>query len=305
MQMDDSAITGLTERDLDFEAIPVHCWDGGRGAGVLLLHGSGAGAATLSNFRRVLGPLSREFHVLAADLVGFGQSGLKEVPPYFDMELWVRQLRWLLDQGLGEDVIVIGHSLSGAIALKAAASDRRIGAVVTTGTMGVAPTDGRSGPRWRFPASRAEVQQAVERTFYDKSYAEPAEVERRLRVLNRPGYREYFESMFDGPRETYVEASALTAAELRSIRCPVVLMHGADDASFSPQESSIALARDIDEADVYVLSRCAHSVAHERPQELLGVVRTLAARIAERSSQVPGPDGRWHVDVADEGVGAR
>lgn len=273
-------LTGLIERDLDFEGIQVHCWEGGSGRGVLLAHGSGAGAATLSNYRRVLGRLAKEFHVLAADLVGFGQSGLKPAPPFFDMELWVRQMRWLLGQGLGEGTIVIGHSLSGSIALKAAAADRRIAGVVTTGTMGVAPEGATNGPRWRFPETRAEVRQAVERTFYDTSFAEEDEIERRLAVLSQPGYREYFDAMFAGPPEQYYHASAMTAEELRSIRCPVVLMHGVNDASFTPQQSSLTLAQGIALADVYQLGQCAHSVAHERPRELLAVVHTLAERIA-------------------------
>lgn len=308
MPIDLRNLVELAEGDADFDGIPVHCWEGGTGRDVLLLHGSGAGAATLSNFRRILGPLAQEFHVLAADLVGFGQSGLKTKQPYFDMNLWVRQAQWLLDRGAGNGAIVIGHSLSGAIALKAAACDQRIAGVITTGTMGVPPASRlrQGGPRWRYPATRTEVQQAVERTFYNKSFAEPEEIERRLVVLNRRGYREYFEAMFAGPREDHVQASALTSDELRRIRCPVVLMHGVDDASFSPEESSLALANDIALADVYLLSQCGHSVAHERPREVLATVRTLADRIAEFENQKGlGPPGQGGSESAEDRAGIR
>lgn len=270
----------LTEQDLQYGGVPVHCWEGGNGLPVVLLHGSGAGAATWSNFRRVLGPLADTFHVLAADLIGFGQSGLRKSAPLFDVEMWVGQLRMLLDHLGEEHAIVVGHSLSGAIALKAAAADERIAGVVTTATMGTAPGHLLGGPRWRFPESRQEVQAAVERTFYNKAYAEDAEVERRLRVLSRRGYREYFEEMFAGPSSQYLQSSALSTDELARVRCPVVLMHGINDASFSPEETSLVLAQQLPQADVYILSRCAHSVAHERPREFLAVVRTLAERIA-------------------------
>jgi 2-hydroxymuconate-semialdehyde hydrolase len=285
----DAVVGGLKEHDLSFEDIPVHCWEGGTGQPIVFLHGSGAGAATLSNFRRVLGPLAEDHHVLAADLVGFGQSGLRPARPYFDMDLWVRQLGMLLDHVGRPGAVVVGHSLSGAIALKAAATDPRIGGVVTTGTMGAAPADPRRGPRWRFPESRSEVQSAVERTFYDKSLAEPSEVDRRLTVLQRPGYRAYFEEMFAEPGAYYLRASTVTPDELARIQCPVLFMHGAHDASFAPEDTSLALARQIALADVYLLGWCAHSVAHERPREFIAAVRTLAERVASPATE---PDGK-------------
>lgn len=277
-------LDALDEYDVDFDGIPVHCWEGGTGQAIVLLHGSGAGAATLSNFRRVLGPLAKEFRVLAADLVGFGQSGLRSSTPYFDMSMWTRQLRMLIDRTGQDRVLVVGHSLSGPIALKAAVVDDRIAGVVTTGTMGVPPAPGGSGPRWRFPESRNEVRQAIERTFFDKSLAEDDEVDRRMAVLSRPGYREYFDAMFRGPAADYISESVITADELAAIRCPVTLMHGWNDASFSPEESSLTLAKSIALADVIVLAECAHSVAHERPREFMAAVRVLVERIAEDAS---------------------
>jgi 2-hydroxymuconate-semialdehyde hydrolase len=275
----------LTEHDLEYEGVPVHCWEGGTGICVVFLHGSGAGAATLSNFRRVLGPLTEDFHVLAADLIGFGQSGLRKTSPYFDMGLWIGQLRMLLDYLASKQAIVVGHSLSGAIALKAAAVDERIAGVITTATMGTAPKRLEGDPRWRFPENPGQVREAVERTFYNKAFAEEAEVERRLLTLSRPGYRKYFEAMFAGPSSEYMQASSLSISELASIHCPVIFMHGANDASFRPEETSLTLAEQLPQADVYILSRCAHSVAHERPREFLATVRTLAGRITDQEGR--------------------
>jgi 2-hydroxymuconate-semialdehyde hydrolase len=241
----------------------------------------------------VLVPLSKAFHVYAADLVGFGRSGLKTSLPYFDMEMWVRELRMLLDL-TGRGAIVVGHSLSGPIALKAATVDERIAAVVTTATMGVPPRSpqdtGRvSGPAWRFPESRDEVRAAVERTFYDKSLAEESEVDRRLAVLQRPGYREYFEEMFAGPGDQYIAESALTDDELARVGCPVVLMHGVADASWAPEETSLALAARLAMADVHVLAACAHSVAHERPHDFVAAIGALSRRLADWEEEKSEP----------------
>ena len=78
-----------------------------------MLHGSGAGASTPGNWRRVIEPLAQNYRVLAADLIGFGLSGRKKEKPYFDVEMWLRQGQYLLERLDGPQVGIIGHSLSG------------------------------------------------------------------------------------------------------------------------------------------------------------------------------------------------
>src|SRR5690606_19161652 len=126
---------------------------------------------------------SEKYHVLGADLVGFGLSGGKVSEPYFDMEMWVRQALALIGRFGGEKVILVGHSLSGAIMLKAAARSPQVRGVITTGTTGAPLVEGRPGPRWRYPEGRDAVRAAVERTFFDKTLAADEEVDARLEVL--------------------------------------------------------------------------------------------------------------------------
>src|SRR4051812_50088387 len=86
----------LEEFDIPFEDTKIHCWEGGAGFPILMLHGSGAGASTPGNWRRVIEPLAQSYRVLAADLVGVGLSGRKKEQPYFDVALWGRQGRGVL-----------------------------------------------------------------------------------------------------------------------------------------------------------------------------------------------------------------
>lgn len=271
--------------DLDFEGTTVHCYEAGEGRPVLLMHGSGAGASTLSNFRRIMGPLSASHRVLAADLIGFGNSGLKPAPPYFDMDMWVREVRLLLDR-VGAGAILVGHSLSGPIVLKAAAVDRRVGAVVTTGTMGWSG-DSERGPRWLFPDSADDVRAAIARTFSDAAFVEESEVERRLEVLQRPGYRRYYESMFAGDGRRYILASCLTEEELGRVSCPVALLHGRLDRSFGPEDTSIPISQRLSFADVHIFAACAHSVAFERPQDVLSIIGLLNDRLDGEHAEEP------------------
>src|SRR5579863_9825036 len=110
---------------LEVAGIEARYIEGGAGFPVLLIHGSGPGASTQGNWRLILEPLAAHVHVHAMDLIGFGQSGRKPAAPYFDLELWLRQCRALIALMPGERIGILGHSLSGALALKLAAAEPR------------------------------------------------------------------------------------------------------------------------------------------------------------------------------------
>lgn len=265
----------LREFEAPFEGTTIHYWRGGGGKPLIFLHGSGAGVGTMSNFRRVLDPLAREFEIVAADLIGFGRSGRRLVQPYYDIEMWIRQARFLMDFFPSQKVGLVGHSLSGSIVLKAAVRNPCVSGVVTTGTTGSRSEAVTDGPRWAFPEGREQIRQHVERTLFDKSLASEEEIGNRLAILSSPGYREYFESMFSRDRNYCLNQAALTSEELAGIECPVLLMHGANDASFKPEETSLLLAKGMPRADVLVLARCAHSVALEYPEKFIANARLL------------------------------
>jgi 2-hydroxymuconate-semialdehyde hydrolase len=263
----------LEEFDIPFEDTTIHCWEGGQGFPILMLHGSGAGASTPGNYRRVIEPLSRKYRILAADLIGFGLSGRKSSQPYFDIDLWLRQARVLL-QRLDGRVGIIGHSLSGALALKLAASDRRITRVLTTGTMGVSFPCRPVTTLWRYPESREQVRQSIETTVFNKELIDDEEVDYRLHILTQPGYREYYTSMFGGDRQHYIDASAVTADELQRIKASVLMMHGRQDVSFPAENTSLPLGRSL-QADIWLINNCAHSVALEHPEKFLAAADFL------------------------------
>jgi pimeloyl-ACP methyl ester carboxylesterase len=239
---------------------------------ILLFHGSGAGCATLSNFKAVLGPLSKRYRVLAADLVGFGQSGRKASMPFFDMEMWERQVLALTTRFPSQRVGLVGHSLAGSVVLKVAAGRPQVAGVVTTGTAGRSSIPNSGGPGWRFPDNTEQLRQGIQRTLFDKSLVDDEEIARRMRVLSAPGYRAYFEAMFSNSKAALVEAMAVPDDMLRAIACPVTLMHGRDDATFTPEDTSLAMSLLIPRADVTILNRCAHSVALEYPEKFLAAV---------------------------------
>jgi len=265
----------LNEFDLAFEETTMHCWEGGAGRPLILLHGSGAGCGTFSNFGAVIDDLCKSFHVFATDMVGYGRSGRRPAPPYFDVAMWVRQLLALINHVGEMEVGLVGHSLAGALALKVAAQDPRVSAVLTTGTMGTPMPDRAGSGSWNFPADRTVILAHIESTLYNKSLVPEGEVEERAKVLYAPGYREYFQSMFGDDRRVFFTESALTDDELGDVSCPVLLMHGWNDTFVSPEESSLPLSKRIPQSDVMILGKCGHSVALEYPDKFNAAVIQL------------------------------
>lgn len=273
----------LREFDLPIADTTMHCWEGGEGEALLFFHGSGTGAQTSSNFKSVLGPLSTRYRVLATDLIGYGQSGLKKAEPYFDMDVWAEQVTTLIDHSGASSVILVGHSLSASLVLKAAASDPRVHGVVGTASFGITypvPPDTRG---WNFPDSPNALRTQVERTVSDPRFIDDAEIELRWKTLTRPGYRDYFAKMYPEGRQYYLDITSLTDDELEAIKCPVVLMHGANDISFGPEKTTLPLARKIERADVVILNRCGHSIALEHPEKFIGVIDSFFARDGKKA----------------------
>ncbi len=266
---------GFAEREFSFDGARVHYLEGGRGFPVLMIHGSGPGASTIGNWRLVLEPLAERFHVFAMDLIGFGRSERKPGPPYFDLDLWFRQCRAMVDRIEGERVGIIGHSLSGALALKLAAVENRIAKVLTTGSMGARFTANEQTVRtWTFPRDRAELRRTAEGLVYDKSLIDDAYLDNREKVLFAGDYAGYFGSMFEGDKQRYIDAAVLRPDELARVRCDVTMLHGRDDVGFPP-ELTLTIAKSIPQADVVLIGRCSHSVAMEHPSKLIASAELL------------------------------
>lgn len=265
----------LREEQIAFDGMSMMVYRGGAGAPLLMIHGSGPGASSIGNWRTVLPALAARYDVYAMDLIGFGKSARKPSAPFFDFGLWVRQAKALLECVPGEKVGVIGHSISGAIALTLAAASPRVAAVLTTGTMG-APFEATEATRrcWRCPTTREELVRALQGLIHDTSVIDEAYLAAREPIVFAPGYAGYFDSMFAGEPSQYICAATLDDATLAHILCPVALLHGRNDIAFPPS-SSVQIAERLPHADLTLLSDCSHSVAFERSDVFLATAQRL------------------------------
>lgn len=109
----------------------------GSGDPVIFLHGGGAGAVT---WYPSIGPLARDFHVIAPDIVGYGESDKPDAA--YDKKFFVTWLKQFLLELKISKAHIVGLSQGGAIALQLAIEypemvDRLV--LVDSGALGAKP----------------------------------------------------------------------------------------------------------------------------------------------------------------------
>jgi 2-hydroxymuconate-semialdehyde hydrolase len=271
----------VIRKQLIVEGCTAACYEGGTPGKLplLLMHGLGPGAAVASAFAPILPFLESHFHCFATDLIGFGNSGRKPSPPYFDFPLWVRQALAVVAKMPSGPVGVFGHSASGAIALRLAAAEPRIAALITTGTVGTRLEVNEHLKRlWTYPNSREDLRLVMRSLVYDPQRVPDDLLDSRWTTLQAVGYRQYFEAMFSGDLQRLADAWVIPDTELGRIAADATLVHGRNDLPCPPQATSVRLAERIPHANLVLLSNCGHAPAAERPAEVCAALRLAFAR---------------------------
>lgn len=107
----------------------------GAGAPVVLMHGWGCSRQTLASIQKIVSALGRP--VINVDFPGFGES--TEPPLVWGVEEYTRAFEELMRrEGVGDDVVLLGHSFGGRVAILYA-SRNSVGKVVLVDAAGVKP----------------------------------------------------------------------------------------------------------------------------------------------------------------------
>ncbi|MSP52097.1 MAG: alpha/beta hydrolase [Alphaproteobacteria bacterium] len=261
----------IKEIDYTMQGIKLHCYIGGKGYPLLMLHGSGPGASSFGNWHAVLEPLASRYKILAGDLIGFGKSGQKKREPFFDINMWMNEAQFLLEKVAPRGPVgVIGHSLSGFLGLRLAARNPRINKILITGSLGVKyKITNALKQGWSFPPSEAAFKKLYSQMVADTSLMTPQFVKNRMKVLNSGNYRDYFSKMFKGSKQRILDQCVLSNAELKRIKCEVLMIHGAQDRPVPFDQVAVPLAKKLPQADLVRLANCGHGPAMDRSKAFL------------------------------------
>jgi 2-hydroxymuconate-semialdehyde hydrolase len=232
--------------------------DAGRGAPVLLIHGSGPGVSAWANWRLVLPALAERRRVIAPDMVGFGYTD-RPTGMRYGMDAWVRQALYVLDAFGLDCADVVGNSFGGALALAMAIhSPQRVRRLVLMGSVGVpfAITPGLDAV-WGYQPSLDNMRALLDIFAHDRSLVNDELARMRYEASVRPGVHESYAEMFPAPRQRWVDAMASAEADIRALPHETLVIHGREDQVI-PLSNSLTLAQWIPNAQLHVFGHCGH-----------------------------------------------
>ena len=232
----------------------------GSGEPVLMIHGLGG---TTNVWGVQAQALAKKFTTIRVDLEGAGRSPATGT---LSIESWVEDLNALVESERLKQVRIIAHSLGTLIAQHFAARDPE--RVVRLALLGInrAPVDARR----QTLLSRADVVRSGGLEAIVDSVIEGglSKETRRSNPLVEAFVRELLlRQSAEGYARCCEAVSISTAANISKIKCPVLLIAGAED-TVSPPAISKAVATELSGAQTLVLNGCGHWLPLERPAEV-------------------------------------
>jgi pimeloyl-ACP methyl ester carboxylesterase len=243
---------------------------------LLLLHG---GAQTAHSWDEVAPDLATDHHVLALDQRGHGDTAWAPDGRY-RREDFVADVVAFLDHAGWRQATLVALSLGGlnAIATAAAHPDRVRGLVVVDVVPTVAPAGSAAIRAQLSVLDFASFDEAVARALAFNPRRTRANVEERLRHALR---------QVDGGRWTYKFDPAIGGgletdferlwAEVRGIRCPALLLRGAESAILTT-DGAARFVRELPGAELAEVPGAGHSVMGDNPPGFLAAIRPFLAR---------------------------
>ncbi len=255
----------------------------GEGRDLLLIHGT---PSSLEEWAPVFDRWAGKYRVTAYDRPGHGYSG----PPAGEtgIDYNAHMARRLMEELHLHDVLVVGHSYGGAVALKLAADDNSPATAFLIVASTAYPSGGfhgALGTLLRLPLlgrgvavvleelGGGMVRKGMEQAFHpDERLIPPGYIERKKEILLQP------KVTLTLAQEMKAHPGQLGALSTRypSIKRPVSIVVGSDDQPRVVQGGQ-RLAREIPNAHLTVLEHAGHMLQFTRPDELTGLVDAALA----------------------------
>ena len=263
-----AATAELSPKDVEVYGQNIHYAEIGSGPPIILLHGLWGG---LNEWQPIIDRLSESHRIIVMDFIGFHGSDKPDVQ-YHNALLAEFLAGFIKKLGL-RDVILMGHAMGANTATYTAVHHpQQIAALVLVDGAGYRnPNRDASQPlsermrRFRRVATGsnlAATRGLLERRVSDKSIITESWVEEAfgLWVNSAKAIGDMLE-----------EGGGLTEEEMRRIRLPTLIVWGAQDAVFSPDNAE-RLQQDVEGAVVRIIDNAGHLPQIEQTDAFLNAV---------------------------------
>lgn len=258
----------LVEKHVTVYGQSIRYAEGGEGSSLVLLHGLWGGS---NEWQAVLPALSEHYRVIAMDMIGFHGSAKPDVD--YHNALLAQFLAGFIETLQLDDVILIGHAMGANTATYTAVHHpRNIRALVLADGAGYRspdrdPTATPSAGMLRFGriatgSTLATTRGLLERRVTDQTLVTNAWVE------------DAFAMWIDSARaigDLLREGGDVSQAEMQGIALPVLIVWGADDKVFSPDNAN-RLHADIAHSTLRIIDASGHLPQLEQPARFLDAV---------------------------------
>ncbi len=286
-------VLGPTSGSYISQRLRLHYVDWGNASAppLILLHG---GRDHCRNWDWVAQDLRRDFHVIAPDLRGHGDSAYSPSGDY-SMSAFVYDLAQLIHGRKLAPVTIVAHSLGGGIALRyAGIYPDKVAALVAIEGLGPSPAmlaersersvqarmrawiEQERALAGRLPRRYASVEEALERMQAENRHLTP----HQARYLTIHGVSQNEDGSFSWKFDNYVRSFSpvdLSQGEIEqlwaAIACPTLLVYGRESWASNP-EADGRLAH-FANATVAAFEGAGHWVHHDRLEAFLATARAF------------------------------
>jgi 2-hydroxy-6-oxo-6-(2'-aminophenyl)hexa-2,4-dienoate hydrolase len=259
-------MTDLASRFVDADGVRTHYLEAGSGDPLVLIHGGGAGADSVGNWRGSIGMFARHFRVLALDMIGFGDTG-KPDPAAFDYSQSARvdHLLSFLKALRIEDASFIGNSMGGATALGLAAfHPGLVDRLVLMGSAGLNTTIHPDLlPVLNYDFTREGMVRLIRALVAESYVIDDRLVDYRLQRSLEPATRAAYGAAMKWIKEQ--GGLAYPQEVIASVRCPTLVVNGKQD-KVVPLANAYRFLELIPDSWGWIVPHCGHWAMIEQPE---------------------------------------
>jgi pimeloyl-ACP methyl ester carboxylesterase len=262
----------------------------GEGEPLVLIHGSGAGAAGLTNWEPVIAPLAERYHVYVPDLIGAGYTDKPAMQ--YSYGALVEHLAGFVDALNLGPVGLVGGSVGAYVGIKYALDHParvRGAALIGSGTLSemLGLRDAHAEKIPGYDGTRESMRARVAVMINNPAALTDALVDARVAVAAQPGYMAALESLNRYKSEILAgDASEQQLCDLRPrlprLAVPWCLIWGADDRSAPVETVGRGLRGLFPDVPLYVVEGSGHQVQFDQPAACARVLLEFFASCPSR-----------------------
>ena len=256
-------------RTISVGDIQTHYLEAGQGPHLVLLHGGEYGASAEVTWRANIGPLARNFHVVAPDMLGFGDTD--KIYSFSDPAGFrIRHIQRFLEALGISQAFLVGSSTGGGTILRAAVMDPppfQIHKMATIcGNAGIFKTDSQALMESYTPTIE-NMRRLMELLFHDRKWLSEAYVRERYELSLVPGAWEAL-SAARLRRPGYESRSNVEefVKKLSALRIPLLIVSCEHDR-LNQKDWDVRLQKIIPGSEIHRFMRSAHEPQIEEVEE--------------------------------------